>query len=450
MENIFVWAFYFMTFYAFIPGFLSRVFGYRVFKKGLAHKELALTFDDGPDPQYTAQLLDLLKKHDAKATFFVVGVNAKQSPELIKRMRDEGHTIGVHNYEHKTNWFMRPKTVKRHIELTNDIIFEVTGHYSSYYRPPWGIINIFDFRRVSTLKIVLWSAIFGDWQKKLSADKLKQKMLKKLKPGEIFLLHDSGRTFGADETAPENMLIALEEVLKVAGEKGYSFVTIDELQALTEQNKQTEPSHVKRGLIKAWLLYEDIFHKVLKIKTVHSRSSNTFFHYRYTTYTGSIMTLQNGDTVQKGDQILELHFDNKMLSSIAYESKSTLAIAVKLIRETEKNLPFLAKQLVEDNKLDQIKAVYGVSMINRGADRLGFELKDLDEGIFLWASKKYLKLLMKVLTPKRNSKTSAREAQAKNEMVPRALFMSRDVLLSYLEETSREYTKKEVAVTVSQ
>ena len=108
MENLLVWGFYFLTLYAFLPGLVSRLFGFRVFKKGITNREIALTFDDGPDPFYTPLLLDLLARHGARATFFVVGSHAERHPELLQRMRDEGHIIGIHNYVHKTNWLMRP------------------------------------------------------------------------------------------------------------------------------------------------------------------------------------------------------------------------------------------------------------------------------------------------------------------------------------------------------
>ncbi|KHF34701.1 Peptidoglycan-N-acetylglucosamine deacetylase [Paenibacillus sp. P1XP2] len=96
MQTLLLWLFYISSFYAFIPGLITRIFGFRVFRRGSTEHAYALTFDDGPDPQYTPQLLDLLKKYDAKATFFVVGSHAEQNPELVKRMYDEGHLIGIH------------------------------------------------------------------------------------------------------------------------------------------------------------------------------------------------------------------------------------------------------------------------------------------------------------------------------------------------------------------
>src|SRR5690606_33925719 len=130
---------------------------------------------------------------------------------------------------------------------------KVTGERSIYYRPPWGIMNLFDYRNVSKLHIVLWSSLFGDWSEKLTADKLKKRMLKKVAPGEVLLLHDCGRTLGADVDAPRNMLIALEAYLKAATEKGLKMVTIDELIALSEGKLKQKRSLGKRMLIKLWL-----------------------------------------------------------------------------------------------------------------------------------------------------------------------------------------------------
>lgn len=427
MENLLTWGFYFMTFYAFIPGLLSRVFGYRVFKRGIAKKEVALTFDDGPDPIYTERLLDLLKKYDAKATFFVVGVHAKEHPELLLRMRDEGHTIGVHNYEHKTNWFMRPKTVKRHIQMTNDIIENVTGERSIYYRPPWGIMNLFDYRNVSKLNIVLWSALFGDWSAKITAEKLKQRMLKKVSPGEVLLLHDCGRTLGADVDAPRNMLIALEAYLKAAQEKGLKMVTIDEMIRLTDKESSQKRPLGKRIVIKLWLAWEFAVHKALRLKSVYV-TDTPFLHYRILKYKGKDLELQNGELLQKGDWFAELHFDNKMLSEIAFASKNPLVVAIKVIREVEQALPTLGKLLQQENKGTPIKAIHGITMINRGADKLGFMIHDLPDGLFKKSTKIYLSMLMNVLTPSKKGVVSQQAVRKRTVEEPKILLMSTNYL----------------------
>ncbi|OUS77819.1 polysaccharide deacetylase family protein [Paenibacillus sp. MY03] len=430
MENLFLWGFYVMTFYAFLPGLISRTFGFRVFKRGRTEREIALTFDDGPDPQYTPQLLDLLARFDAKATFFVVGSHAEQHPELLRRMEAEGHIIGIHNYVHKSNWVMRPRTVKRQIERTNDIIEQATGKRAIYYRPPWGIVNVFDYSNLGYLHIILWSALFGDWRKRLGAERLKKRMMKKLRPGEVLLLHDCGRTLGADQDAPRNMLIALESYLEEAKARGFQFVGIDRMIKLTDVQRSRHRSIVKRFAISLWLMWEQAFHAVFRLKKV-GESEIPAFHYRVTKYTGEPVTFANGKGVNKGDDIAEIHFDNKLLSSIAATSKSPLATGLRLIREVENALPALANQLAEDAAAQSIKAVYGVTMIHRGADRLGFEVFQLPEGWFKRSTQVYLRLLMKVLTNTKQYKAGRIKA-AKTEMVtPRMLFMPLERVQAY-------------------
>ncbi|WKL03491.1 polysaccharide deacetylase family protein [Paenibacillus amylolyticus] len=201
LHSILLWLLYLSSFYAFIPSLISRLFGFRVFRRGRSDTQFALTFDDGPDPHYTPRLLDLLRQHQAKATFFVVGEHATSHPELIQRIHDEGHLIGIHNYIHKTNWLMRPRTVRDQIQRTGQIIHEVTGVKTCYYRPPWGIMNLFDFFSKKERKIILWSSMFEDWRSRIGAERLTERMLKELRGGEVMLLHDRGTTLGADAHA---------------------------------------------------------------------------------------------------------------------------------------------------------------------------------------------------------------------------------------------------------
>lgn len=449
MDKIILWILNFMTLYAFIPGLLSRLFGYRVFKKGQARRELALTFDDGPDEIYTDQLLDLLKQYNAKATFFVVGSHAEQYPDVVRRMKAEGHTIGIHNYTHKMNWVMLPKTVKKQIEQTNEIIYNITGQYTHYYRPPWGVVNLFDFARVKEFNIVLWSGIFGDWQRKLGPEKLKAKMLKKMKPGAVFLLHDSGNTLGADSDAPANMLIALKEILEIGTAKDYKFVTIDQLQSITNKFTSEKPSAIKKLTVKVWLLYEGLVHKVLRLNTIKGYTT-PFFHYRLVKHTGKSIHLNDGNVVNKGDLVAELHFDNTQLSSIAFQSKSMLTTALRLIKETERNLPLLAHEICSHPQKNDIKAVMGITMINRGADRLGFEIVELEEGIFAKVTRIYLKILMKVLTPtKKKALQKSKHDGDKQDMEPRIVVLGPSSLKQW-DETYRTLFANSTEVAATQ
>jgi peptidoglycan/xylan/chitin deacetylase (PgdA/CDA1 family) len=216
--------------YMFVPSLITRMTGFGVFRKGKVKKQVAFTFDDGPHPKYTPELLDLLELYQVKATFFVLGSQAEQYPELIRRMDREGHQIGIHNYYHKTNWLMLPGTIRReHLERSADIIESIVGTRPNYYRPPWGLINVFDFFRHKQYRIVLWSLKAGDWSSRVCQTRMQSTLLGRITDGSVVLLHDSGETMGADPHAPYYMLQALKEVLSELQTRNLQFVRLDEM-----------------------------------------------------------------------------------------------------------------------------------------------------------------------------------------------------------------------------
>lgn len=428
MQTLLLWLFYISTFYAFIPGMISRIFGYRVFRRGIGRTDYGLTFDDGPDPYYTPLLLDLLKRYGAKATFFVVGSHAEQYPEIIKRMHDEGHLIGIHNYVHKTNWLMRPATVRKQIQRTDDIIYRITGERSTYYRPPWGIVNLFDFSKRRQVQIVLWSAMFGDWKEKLGAERLTDKLISKLGPGEVLLLHDCGTTLGADPRAPQHMLIALERMLEEARKRGLRSVRIDEMIRAVQRSPITRLSFGKRLVVGLWLAWEQVFQFLFQLKTISP--ADPFLHYRLRKYQGQTVHMDNGETLSKGDKVIELHIDNRQLFEIGVHSRSSAQLAIRMIRRMEKDLPVLAQHIASDLDLAEAKALYGVSMINRGPEKFGFMVLDLPSGLFASSTKFYLSILLSVIHPSGGARLKVRS----EVLVPKMMLMPISQLLDQMNQ----------------
>ncbi|WP_342663655.1 polysaccharide deacetylase family protein [Paenibacillus taiwanensis] len=215
---------------------MTRVCGIGVANQGKDQSKVALTFDDGPDPYYTPRLLDLLKEHRIKATFFVLGSRAELYPDLIKRMHTEGHQIGIHNYLHKSNWLMSPFCVRRrHIERSADIVEQITGERPTFYRPPWGLLNLGDlFLLRKSYRVVLWSVMGRDWKLQSDTTQWKRSITQQIQPGSIILLHDCGKTLGADEGAPGQMLAGLPSVLEDIRIKGFRCVRADEILTNTK------------------------------------------------------------------------------------------------------------------------------------------------------------------------------------------------------------------------
>ncbi|WP_458123775.1 polysaccharide deacetylase family protein [Paenibacillus sp. Z3-2] len=430
LHSILLWLLYLSFFYAFIPSLISRLFGFRVFRRGRSDTQFALTFDDGPDPYYTPRLLDLLRQHRAKATFFVVGEHAASHPELIQRIHEEGHLIGIHNYIHKTNWLMRPRTVRNQIQRTGQIIQEVTGVKTCYYRPPWGIMNLFDFFSKKERKIVLWSSMFEDWRSRVGAQRLTERMLKELRGGEVMLLHDRGTTLGADAHAPEQMLQALEVVLQEAQRLGLQSVRVDTLmggvtvnEAQNKNKPQTPLKLWKRIVVALWLGWEKLFHWVFHLRT--ASPEDPMLHFRSRVYHGARVEMNDGHVIQNGDQVIELHFDNRKLFELGVTSRSNMHLAIRMIRTMEQQLPDLARMVAFEPDLRSAKAIYGVSMINRGSEKFGFTIQDLPPGPFSTASKVYLKLLLSVIHPAGTKRLKQRTEQ----LVPKMIAMPVEMLL---------------------
>jgi peptidoglycan/xylan/chitin deacetylase (PgdA/CDA1 family) len=219
-----------LVIYLFLPYSLTAGLGLGVLKRMSHTKKIAFTFDDGPNPIYTPQLLDLLKRYQIKATFFVLGSKAEKYPELIARIHEEGHLIGIHNYVHRSNWGMSPWAIRHQLNKTASIIEGITGMRPHYYRPPWGLLNLFDLLLLKQYRLVHWSVMAEDWRSKGGSEKVKARLLKNIKKGDVILLHDCGETWGADKDAPMNTINALKTVLEEVMNRGLICVRIDEIE----------------------------------------------------------------------------------------------------------------------------------------------------------------------------------------------------------------------------
>jgi peptidoglycan-N-acetylglucosamine deacetylase len=214
--------------YSIVPTILIRI-SRRGITKTIHAYAIALTFDDGPNPEYTPRLLDLLKKYGVKASFFVVGSKVKAYPDIIKRMSQEGHTIGIHHFNHISSWILSPFHLKKQLHMTEQAIVECTNEKVSFYRPPWGHFNIASLFLSKKYKVIMWSHIFGDWKVAKGKNGLLEQLLQTTEAGSVLLLHDCGETLGADKLAPHYMLKCLEIYLQESITKGTKFITLKDV-----------------------------------------------------------------------------------------------------------------------------------------------------------------------------------------------------------------------------
>lgn len=187
-------------------------------------KVIALTFDDGPSSQTTPQVLDILKRENIKATFFVVGKTVKNHPQLMKQIVDEGHAIGNHTWNHQYHQYS-PSAAAGELETTATLIHQLTGVKTALFRPPAGILDngLVSYAQQKKYAVIMWSADTKDWQsRRITVPKLIDNAIQDAQSGGIILLHDGG----GDRSKTVQALPKLITELK---QRGYQFVTVPEL-----------------------------------------------------------------------------------------------------------------------------------------------------------------------------------------------------------------------------
>ncbi len=174
-------------------------------------KKLYLTFDDGPHPTITPQVLEILKNFNAKATFFCIGNNVNKYKSTFELIKKEGHAVGNHTFNHERGWRTKKQDYVNSVKEADTLI------QSSLFRPPHGRIKSSQIKALKKeFKIVAWSVISYDWDKSLSPDDCFNNVIKNAADGSIIVFHDS-------EKAVNNMIPALTKVLEYYTDKGYTF-----------------------------------------------------------------------------------------------------------------------------------------------------------------------------------------------------------------------------------
>ena len=199
-----------------IPRWFKRLNKKFIWEIPTKEKSLFLSFDDGPHETATPFVLDQLKKYNAKATFFCLGKNVKDHPEIYKSILSEGHSVGNHTFNHLNGLTTKRKIYIDDIEQANRYI------NSTLFRPPYGKISPFTaniLRKKFDFKIVMWDVLSGDFDTTLSPEKVLSNVINKAQAGSIIVFHDSTKAFNA-------LNFVLPKVLQHFTEKGFVFKSI--------------------------------------------------------------------------------------------------------------------------------------------------------------------------------------------------------------------------------
>lgn len=170
-----------------------------------------LSFDDGPHEQATVFVLDMLKKYDAKASFFCIGKNVAANPGIYARIVEEGHTVGNHTYQHMDGWKNPNGAYFQDIRKTAELVS------SPYFRPPYGKIRWSQVKWLASemkLRTVMWTILSGDFDSNISGDDCANNVTRNMRPGSIIVFHDSAKAF-------DKINYALPKVLEEIKRRGW-------------------------------------------------------------------------------------------------------------------------------------------------------------------------------------------------------------------------------------
>ena len=205
------------------PKFVTRLFPKQIWEYSKANNVIYLTFDDGPIPQVSPWVLDQLNAHNAKATFFCIGKNIKNYPEIFNEIISDGHSIGNHTQNHLNGWKTTTENYIANVLECHKTIaqFEKLKINQPLFRPPYGKINKSQAEKIlkKGYKIIMWDVLSADFDTTISKEKCLQNVLNNAKKGSIIVFHDSLK-------ASKKVKYALPTVLKAFSEKGFVFKKI--------------------------------------------------------------------------------------------------------------------------------------------------------------------------------------------------------------------------------
>ena len=205
-----------------VPKIIKLLFFNQVWDIPNSENTIYLTFDDGPTPEITERVLEILDKYHIKATFFCIGDNVRKHPEIVQKILSKQHSVGNHTYSHLKGWRTPTKT---YINNTEACRMKLNSQFaiqnSQIFRPPYGKITPWQSFKLRKLgyKIIMWDVLSKDYAASISAEMCYENVIKNVSSGSIIVFHDSNK-------AKENVLNSLEKTIETLKSKGFKFEKI--------------------------------------------------------------------------------------------------------------------------------------------------------------------------------------------------------------------------------
>ncbi len=316
--------------------------------------ELALTFDDGPDPKTTPEVLKALAEAGVRATFFVLGERAERHPELVRAIAEGGHEVALHGHRHRHAWLRTPAGAARDLRRGYEALARLLGRPPAFFRPPHGGWTWPLWVRVRSLGMVpvQWEVEAGDWQRGATPERVAEKVLKRVLPGSVVVMHDAGP--GGRVSAA-----ALRTLLPELLARGYRPRPLGELSPVPIGWEELRPklvAPIERAFARAYGVEPAFFgaHSVFRLAPAPFPADTQAF--------------------KKGTPAAEIHMDSERMRRVG-EGGSLAAF-----RAARASMRDLARVAEENPRFREARAFFGTSLFWEVLAPLGFEVAPLPPG----------------------------------------------------------------------
>lgn len=359
-----------------IPDLIWHHAQWGAFQGSRDSQRIGLTFDDGPG-RFTGLVLDALQEYGAQATFFMIVEAAERNPDLVQRVLEGGHTIGLHGVQHRSMHLMAPWTSIGAIHQGAQRLTTLTGSRPLYYRPPWGHMNLFTWWacRREHLTPVFWTIAPNDWDPRRDAPFIARQITQCALPGGVVVLHDAG---GDRTRTIEALELTIPPLQKLN-------LTLSGLEAIPRDRSE---------LRRIWTWWETRFTRVWDVDTVpSSMGGDPVLRLGRKAYRGPLVVFNDGSTLEAPAVIGEIHFGNAALSQLS----KTATGGLRAFHAVLKSLGDVARVVEDDPKYRDIQAIGGITLLDASSaiEKLGFR-RIAVRGWQKWSMWVYLTWLMAI------------------------------------------------------
>lgn len=341
-----------------LPYVLVQVANLGLVREGKrSRREIALTFDDGPDPITTPAVLDALQRAGAKATFFVLPSQAEAHADLIQRQLAEGHQVEAHGQRHKHAWLRSPWGAFFDPVQAAGRVAAVTGQKVRLQRPPHGaytLATVLGQKRAGVTG-AHWGIESHDWDSKFTPQQIRERLSRLMVPGAVVVLHDAGP--GAKKTVP-----MLPELLTDLKARGYSFRTLAQLDGAKPQDWAA----IRRRIF-IWL--DGVFDQLQRVRFSGDQADN-LWRIGHVRYPFGELVLNDGTKIQKGTPAAEFHINSPLMVDIGLR---------RVVRQGPVDFRLTVRDLLMRPDLQNAQVIYCVSSFASLVEPFGFETHDLTE-----------------------------------------------------------------------